>query len=129
MSMKMIWFALVLMVAACGGASDDDLGPTVAVEGYVHAGPVCPVVQDPPDPACDDRPVAGAELDVFDGSGNAIDVATSSDDGTFTLNLPVGDYLIVPRAVDGLLGTAGPQEFSVGTVAPSLDIAYDTGIR
>jgi hypothetical protein len=117
MSMKMIWFALVLMVAACGGASDDDLGPTVAVEGYVHAGPVCPVVQDPPDPACDDRPVAGAELDVFDGSGNAIDVAT------------VGDYLIVPRAVDGLLGTAGPQEFSVGTVAPSLDIAYDTGIR
>ena len=47
----------VFSVAACAQPAD-----TMSVTVIVTAGPVCPVVTDPLDPACADRPVDGAEL-------------------------------------------------------------------
>jgi hypothetical protein len=131
---------LLLVVGACtpspsgGGASPSASAAVAAsVTGMVHAGPVCPV-EKPGDPACADRPVKGAVLVVTTVAGAEIARATSAADGTFSLALPPGDYVVVPQPVDGLMGTARPLPFQVpaagaGVSPTPLDVAYDTGIR
>lgn len=116
--------------AACGDSSSSPAtGPAYEVSGYVHAGPTCPVMQDPPDPACDDRAVA-ATLLVVDESGAEVATVLSSADGAFSLPVPPGRYSLVPQPVEGLLGTAEPVSFEVvSQPVTGLDLAYDTGIR
>lgn len=94
------------------------------------AGPVCPVEQDPPDPACAPRPVVGAIVRVLDGQGQ--EIAAGQLDATGSALIPVapGAYVVVPEAVEGLMGTPGPQDVVVvdGRATP-VALAYDTGIR
>lgn len=107
---------------------------TIAVEthpvlGYVHAGPTCPVVRFPPDPDCEDLPVAGAILVVTSETGKELKRVESSAEGRFEIDLPAGTYTLIPRPHHGLLGTAPVQEFVVEARPVELDVAYDTGIR
>ena len=102
---------------------------TQRVSGYVHAGPTGPVAQFPPDPACEDLPVAGAVLVVTTETGKELQRVESDGAGRFEFGLPSGSYSIVPRPYDGLLGTAPAQEFVVEARPIELDVAYDTGIR
>jgi hypothetical protein len=122
--------ALVLSLAACASETVGTTsgGTTVEVTGYVHAGPVCPVEQSPPDPACADRPVEGAVMFVTGLGDTLVAEAVSDGEGTFVVMLPPGTYRLVPQPVEGLLGTAPAQEF-MATVGTTLDVAYDTGIR
>jgi len=101
------------------------------ITGIVTAGPVCPVVRDPPDPACDDRPVAGAEIVVRDASGNEVARVRSGEDGTFSVAVAAGRYELVPQPVEGLMGTAAPVVVDVKTGPPGapISVSYDTGIR
>lgn len=101
----------------------------VSVVGVVLAGPTCPVVQSPPDPACADRPVAGAVLAITDVGGKEVRRVESNREGRFMTRLPPGVYVLQPQPVDGLLGTAPPQEFLVESESIELVIGYDTGIR
>jgi hypothetical protein len=111
--------------------SGDPLPAESGVSGTVTAGPTCPVVTDPPDPACADRPVAGAVLVVTDLAGVEVGRMTSDGDGSFALSLAPGAYRIEPQPVDGLMGTAAPVEFFVVFGEPPTEVAigYDTGIR
>lgn len=128
---------LLLLVAACGDAATGDTTTTptstpqgLAVSGWVHAGPTCPVVQTPPDPACDDRPVGDAVIVIEDASGAEVARVATGVDGTFLITLPPGIYTFVPQSVEGLLGTAPEQGVVVVDAAVTgLDFAYDTGIR
>jgi hypothetical protein len=126
---------LAAAAAGCGGEPEGSgtvspTGPGYAVSGYAHAGPICPVVHDPPDPACEDRPVAGAVLVVRAAAGATIAEITTRRDGTFAVTLPPGRYTLVPQAVEGLMGTAAEQDFRVvGAPLAGLDVSYDTGIR
>ncbi|HET7520560.1 MAG TPA: carboxypeptidase-like regulatory domain-containing protein [Candidatus Limnocylindria bacterium] len=132
---------LLLVLAACtpsggsptSGASSasGSEGATVAIAGVVTAGPTCPVVTQPPDPACADRPVDGAVIRVLDGDGRQVAEVTSAADGSFELRLVPGDYVLVPQPVDGLMGTASEQELRVPAAGlrEPVSIAYDTGIR
>jgi hypothetical protein len=111
---------------------DGDPAPAAnGVRGVVVAGPTCPVVTDPPDPACADRPVEGAVIVVVDGSGAEVARATSAADGRFVIGLAPGAYRLVPQDVEGLMGTADSQDVGVvaGEPTAELTIAYDTGIR
>ncbi|MCJ7725351.1 MAG: carboxypeptidase-like regulatory domain-containing protein [Acidimicrobiia bacterium] len=131
--------AAMLAISACGDSPAATTLPattaptTIAatpVSGYAHAGPVCPVAQIPPDPECDDRPVVDAGLLVVDDGAAIVAEARTGADGRFEVLVPPGTYTLVPQPVDGLLGTAAPQEFTVGPGSPpELDVAYDTGIR
>jgi hypothetical protein len=126
-------FAVVLaLLLAAGCATERTTGRVeeFAVTGYAHAGPVCPVQQEPPDPACADRPVAGAVLLVLDDAGDTIGEIRTDANGRFESRLPAGNYTLVPQPVEGLLGTAPSQTFSTGPgLAPALDVPYNTGIR
>lgn len=108
-------------------------GPGVpTVSGLVTAGPTCAVVSTTsPDPACRERPVAGATLVVQDAAGQELDRVQSGADGAFQLTLPAGSYRLVPQPVAGLLGTAPPVAFAVPPNGPPITLAvrYDTGIR
>ena len=121
--------AAAALVVACQPPAE--LDPTTRVTGFVLAGPTCPVVRDPPDPACEDRPVAGAEIVAIDATGQEVARASTDADGRFTLVVPAGEYQVVPQPVDGLLGTAAPTEIVVVEGAPlePVTIVYDTGIR
>jgi hypothetical protein len=78
--------------------------------------------------------VAGATILVTTTGGAEVARATTLADGSFTVALPAGDYVLVPQRVEGLLGTADQIAVSVpangGPPQPSpLEIQYDTGIR
>ena len=84
------------------------------LHGTVLAGPTCPVQHNPPDPACADRPVIGAEIVVTNLAGDPVAHATTAADGSFQLELPPGTYVLQPQPVPGLLGTPAPQQIVVG---------------
>jgi len=94
------------------------------------AGPVCPVVSDPPDPNCAPRPVANAEAVLRDPSGAEVARGVSDADGQIVFSVPAGAYYVEPAPVEGLMGQAEPAAVSVlpGS-SSSLVLGYDTGIR
>ena len=79
----------------------------------VVAGPTCPVVSDPPDPECADRPVAGAVIVVQDDEGKEVARVTTDEDGAGSIELAPGAYRLVPQPVEGLMGTAQTTELTV----------------
>ena len=115
-----------LVVASCQAPSAGQ-----AISGTATAGPVCPVVTDPPDPSCEDRPVAGAEIVVRNESGEAVARVRTAEDGSFLISLAPGRYELVPQPVAGLMGTAATVGVRVeeGVPAEPIAISYDTGIR
>lgn len=122
--------ASLLLVVVSGGCRPQD-AVSGMLRGIVTAGPTCPVVREPPDPACDDRPVAGAVLVVLDLDGAEVTRITSAADGRFGVELAAGDYRLVPQPVAGWLGTPAPIQVHVSPGEPLADVAvsYDTGIR
>lgn len=109
-------------------------GPTaqeVVIRGVVTAGPTCPVVTVPPDPGCEDRPVANAEIVVIDSAGEPVARVRSAADGTFATSVVPGNYVLRPQPAEGLLGTAPTVALRVDAGVPvePIAIAYDTGIR
>jgi len=126
---------LVLLVGACAPASEPvpsgsgaaSIGPT-GFRGHTVAGPTCPVVR-PNDPACADRPVAGATIHVFDASGTEIARLVSDASGGFGLPVPAGTYRLVADPIEGSLRAPGTAEVVVATGIADVDLVYDTGIR
>jgi len=99
------------------------------VGGRVVAGPTCPVEQ-PGDPACSPRPVAGAVLIVRGAGDTEVARVTTDASGLYRIGLQPGDYTLEPQPVEGLMGTAAPIPFTVSERSETfLDVAYDTGIR
>ena len=105
------------------------LEPGGVLSGLALAGPQCPVEKDPPDPACADKPVAGAVIEITRPDKSVVSV-TTGEDGTFLIRLAPGEYLVTPRPVEGLLGTAPPVAVVVEAGRTvSIELGYDTGIR
>jgi hypothetical protein len=106
------------------------LEPLGFITGLALAGPQCPVQKSPPDPGCEDRPVAGAEVRISRSPDDSVMSVTTDRAGTFLISLEPGVYVITPQPVPGLLGTAAPVTVTVepgrGT---TVELAYDTGIR
>jgi hypothetical protein len=105
-------------------------GEHVTLTVSLVAGPVCPVEQNPPDPACAPRPVTNVEVLVFNAAGQQVGEWVTDDRGTVAMQLPSGAYYVVPAPVEGLMGTAAAQAFAaVGGDQVDLVLGYDTGIR
>jgi hypothetical protein len=126
----------VTFVAESGPALPQDvidglrgMSTFTGVTGRASAGPTCPVEQ-PGDPACAPRLVAGAVLVVTGAGGAEVARVTTDAGGEFSIGLQPGDYTLVPQPVEGLMGTAAPMPFTVAAGSPAvLDVSYDTGIR
>jgi hypothetical protein len=106
-------------------------GPSrTGLAGRAVAGPTCPVEQ-PGDPACAPRPVAGTEL-VIRSAADGAEAARAITDGAgfFRLDLAPGTYILEASPAEGLMGMPEPIPFTVSTGSEVLlDLGYDTGIR
>ena len=131
MKRSTLWALVGLVVLGqlgCDGPAES--GASGLLRGQVVAGPSCPVVSEPPDPDCADRPVAGALVIIQVESGDEVDRRESNADGRFETSLPPGRYTLIPQPVQGLLGTAPVQQFAITAGEPTeLVVPYDTGIR
>ena len=107
-------------------------GPVGVLEIHAVAGPTCPVEREPPNPACQPRPVSGARVVVTPADGREIAVAqgTTDERGVLVLELAAGQYLVGASQVEGFFGA--PQAVRADVTAgrtTSVLLAYDTGIR
>jgi len=125
--------AVLIVIGLIGAACQPSVDgvENLILRGVAMAGPVCPVVTQPPDPACDDRPVAGAEIVVRNEAGESVARVTTAEDGSFSVPVGAGRYELLAQTVDGLLGTPAPIEVVVveGIDPEPVVVAYDTGIR
>ncbi|HEX5578566.1 MAG TPA: carboxypeptidase-like regulatory domain-containing protein [Candidatus Limnocylindria bacterium] len=126
---------LMVVVAGCapGSSRSEAASPsaqTGRLAGIAVAGPTCPVVTDPPQSGCEDRPVEGARLVIVNDEGDQVATATTGPDGRFRVDLPAGGYELQPQPVDGLMGIAPPSSVTIKIGDPTqVTISYDTGIR
>ena len=104
------------------------------LEGTISIGPICPVETIPPDPAC--LPTAETyksyPVSVFTSDGKTeIAKLMPSLDGSYSSELPPGDYLIVlERAKNNIGGSNLPVIVSIKAQDKTLlNINIDTGIR
>ncbi len=122
---------MVLALAACSpGAPSPVAAPGTGLAITALAGPTCPVETIPPDPVCAPRPVAGATVIVQDGQHKSVATVVLDARGAAVVALPVGEYVVQPQRVAGLMGTAAATDVTVvdGTLTPVV-LSYDTGIR
>lgn len=125
-----VTLAAVTILAGC--PAPPPTHDTVLLSGNALAGPTCPVERDPPDPACAERPVGGAEIVVLAAdSGEEVARVTTDADGDFSIALVPGRYQLVAQPTAGLMAAPAPidVELIAGEAAEPVMLAYDTGIR
>jgi hypothetical protein len=107
-----------------------DVSGDATLDLMLVAGPTCPVVTDPPDPACDARPVQNATVVIRDASGTEVARTTSDAAGHARATLPAGIYIVEALPVEGLMSTPpATAVWAIGTDPLPVTLSYDTGIR
>ena len=114
-----------------GGGGGSILPYDSGIRGQVLLGPVCPVMKDPPDPQCADKPYATTIQVIRVGNPVSAPFATVATDtqGNYSVSLPPGTYALQPKS-----GQVFPRcETKEVTVVPSkileVNLSCDTGIR
>ena len=102
---------------------------TTGVHGTVLLGPTCPVMRNPPDPQCGDRPYATTIVVRRAGADATFATGKSDATGAFQFSLSTGSYTLSAGG-----GTMLPRCSPVNIVVPATgyttaDISCDTGIR
>ena len=113
-----------------GGNGGGILPYNSGVRGIVLLGPTCPVMREPPDPQCADKPYqTTVSVSRANDTTHTFANIESGKDGTFELSLPPGDYVInakggatLPRCQE-TSATVGPEGYT------PITISCDTGIR
>jgi eight-cysteine-cluster-containing protein len=104
-----------------------EMGGT-GIRGTAMIGPTCPVVSLPPDPACADKPYEG-KFRILGASGVLVSEIFSDEQGKFSVELPAGNYTIVP-VIEGMFPLGEAQELIVEeSIYTDLELNLDSGIR
>jgi len=132
---KYLLLIVILLIAAFSCNKKSEITDTGVLKGKITIGPLCPVGRIPPDPAClptaeTYRAWATAIFTVKEKLKYAILIPNL--DGTFEIELPVGDYFIDYSVVRFIwIGKSNlPATFSItknDTITFNVNI--DTGIR
>jgi Carboxypeptidase regulatory-like domain len=117
---------VVPLAAGCASSSNGAAGGAQGIRGTVVLGPMCPVerVESP----CPDRPMA-ATVVVSVGSGRRVASVRSGSDGSFSVPLAAGRYVLTATGA-GAMRFAKPVEVTVraGTWTRAV-VQVDSGIR
>ena len=129
--LAVIFLSGIVVISGCGSKKTLVAG---ILEGTISIGPICPVETIPPDPAC--LPTAETykayPVSVFTSDGKTkVAQLMPSLDGSYSSELPPGDYLIVlERAKNNIGGSNLPVMVSIKAQDKTLlNINIDTGIR
>ncbi|MDO8559867.1 MAG: hypothetical protein Q7S23_02395 [bacterium] len=101
------------------------------VRGTVTLGPTCPVMRDPPDPDCADKPYKTTVQVIAVGSprSSPFALAESDAEGHYQVMLPPGEYALQPVG-GSVYPRCGTQTVTVEPgVVKELNFSCDTGIR
>lgn len=101
------------------------------IEGTVMAGPTCPVVQNPPDPDCDDKPIE-TNVSVYKASdtSRSVEMLESDEGGKFKVSLPPGDYVVMAGSFGVPFPSCSDTSATVGSSGyTQIIVSCDTGIR
>ena len=113
-----------------------------SISGTVLLGPACPVMRDPPDENCADKPYATTLVATSDENSGFIAVTSedksrvmakfqSGADGKFHINIRPGRYMIYSATAANVLPyceSSGVIEVYAGT-STEVTVHCDTGIR
>ena len=126
-----LFLAGIILTSGCESKRSISQG---FLQGTISIGPICPVETIPPDPAC--QPTAETykayPVGVFTTDGNRkVAQLNPSLDGTFSSELPTGNYLVVLEKEQNNIGGSNlPVEISITSQDRTLlNINIDTGIR
>lgn len=133
--------AVAVLCTACGGGggeSSDALtqetggaGSAGTIRGLVLLGPICPVVEDPPDPNCADQPYATRLVLTSADQASIVKEFASDTLGKFVVTAAPGEYAIRSAAAANVLpycASEGTISVSVGATV-DVTVRCDTGIR
>jgi len=130
-SSGIILLLTIIFVTGCDKSTHREAG---YLDGVISIGPICPVERVPPDPAC--LPTAETykayPVSIFTADGKRkITQLSPSLDGSFSSELPPGNYLVVlEKAQNNIGGSNLPAEISITSLNTTLlSISIDTGIR
>src|ERR1035437_7701942 len=104
----------LILISGCDNKKNLNPG---FLEGTISIGPICPVEKVPPDPEC--QPTAETykayPVGVFTTDGNRkVAQLNPSLDGTFSSELPTGNYLVVLEKEQNNIGGSNlPVEISI----------------
>ncbi len=104
---------------------------TSGISGTVMLGPSCPVMRNPPDPQCADKPYKAA-LVVTTPDGSRVVAEFSSDAaGKFKVSLPPGEYIIRSASTTNFYPRCSSTDNVIVKAGIFTDAAVscDTGIR
>ena len=131
---KILAVIILICMAIMSGCDSKKTLVAGFLEGTISIGPICPVETIPPDPAC--LPTAETykaySVNVFTSDGETkVAQLMPSLDGSYSSELPPGDYLIVlERAKNNIGGSNLPVMVSINAQDKTLlNINIDTGIR
>ena len=132
--MRILVVILLTCIAVMSGCDSKKALVEGILEGTISIGPICPVETIPPDPAC--LPTAETykayPLNVFTSDGKTkVAQLMPSLDGSYSSELPPGDYLIVLEGAKNNIGGSNlPVKVSIKAQDKTLlNINIDTGIR
>ena len=124
----LVWLWLVLVVMAACGPTAASVPPNTGIKGMVTLGPTCPVEQVGGPPCI--KPLAAALVITSAEDGSVVARVSSGPDGAFQVDVPPGDYVIVPEPGGDPFPVGQPVEVSVEAGAyTEIEVAYDSGIR
>jgi len=130
-SSGIILLLTIIFVTGCDKSTHREAG---YLDGVISIGPICPVERVPPDPAC--LPTAeiykAYPVSIFTADGKRkITQLSPSLDGSFSSELPPGNYLVVLEKAQNYIGGSNlPAEISITSLNTTLlSISIDTGIR
>jgi hypothetical protein len=129
MLMKQVLFAAAVFVLLSGCGESGSAAADSGIKGKTVLSPTCPVEH--PDRSCPEAGIV-AQIEVRRATDSStVAETTSGADGSFTLDLPAGDYVVVAE-VSGGVPTPQTQRVPV-TVQPQrfgeIVITFDSGIR
>ncbi len=98
------------------------------VNGFIHIGPVCPVVQLGKEEECMDRPFP-TKIGIYTSGQKLYKTINSDKEGKFTTKLPVGKWIIRPQITNSLPRCEEKNLESITGQHINIDISCDSGIR
>lgn len=101
------------------------------ISGMVLLGPTCPVIRDPPDEDCADKPYATTLAVTTSDQARVIKEFRSEETGKFSVQVAPGEYAIRSAAASNILpfcSSSGTIKVNAGAYTETT-VNCDTGIR
>lgn len=112
------------------GESDGVPRTSQGIHGRTLLGPTCPVMRDPPDPQCADRPYKTSLVITTADQTRVVKTFSTDESGKFSVEIPPGEYAIRSAAAANILPYCQSGTFRVQTnTFTDVSVSCDTGIR